>query len=61
MRVTFNAEIGEGKKTDKGTMMPPLEANGKSNPVTIADPCKAQSLTAATTKDSPNIQIHCRN
>jgi hypothetical protein len=46
--VTRSAAASEGKKTDEGTMMWPPEA--KSNPLVVADPPEAQTLTPATTK-----------
>jgi hypothetical protein len=59
--VTPSAAAGEGKKTDEGAMMPLLESNSKSDPVTVADPRETQSLTPATTNEVSDILINCRN
>jgi hypothetical protein len=48
--VTHSATAGEGKKIGEGTMIPPPEPNFISDPVAVADPREAQSLTPVTTK-----------
>jgi hypothetical protein len=58
--VTHSATAGEGKKTDEGTMIPPPEPNFISDPVAVADPREAQSLTPATIKKASDILTNCR-
>jgi hypothetical protein len=57
--VTPTAAVGEGKKIDEGTMIPP--SNPKSDPVAVADPRETRSLTPATTKETADILTNRRN
>jgi hypothetical protein len=55
--VTRSAAASQGKKTDEATMMWPPEAI--PNPLVVADPPEAQTLTPATTKQALHIQTRC--
>jgi hypothetical protein len=46
--MTPSIAASDRKKTEDGTMMPPPKA--ESNPMTVADRPKAQTLTTATTE-----------
>jgi hypothetical protein len=56
--VTPSVAAREGKKTDEGTMVRPLDFETKT--MAVGDPLEAQTLTSATTKPSSDIPTNCK-
>jgi hypothetical protein len=57
--VTHSAAIGEGKKTDEGTVIGPPEHESESEPVAVADPHETRNPTPAATKEASHILTNC--
>jgi hypothetical protein len=58
IRMTSGVATSEEKKTEEGTVMSLPEP--EYNPVAVADPPEAQTLTPATTERVSDILTNCR-